>query len=500
VFTLCKYGVDNSVALCGLSFNEKRYNIIAKNAVNEIVFCLDNDSAGKNALERIINKDIKGLKGLTVSIKSFPEDCEHKDVDEFIQSEGIDAFNELPELSIFEHKLEQLKKDVSDTLTKNDLIQLIADEEDYTLKESMSNRLSEVIDISSDAIMKEAQRQTKNETITNYDMLEEMNSFERVVNDWDRNVWSRKSGLLGLNAEKFPIFTKNMDGVQNMFYLVAGDTNIGKSAFMLNMAMDLLDSNEDVFVIFFSVDDSISQLLPRMVALNTDVEINSVSNPKFKIEKNEHLSETEKQKLMIQRNEGVEKLKNISDRFAIKEEAQAKYIEDIEKYIHIYKKIAGAKQLVIMVDNLHRIATKDKLETRQLYMHVSDKLKFWKTEFDVPVIATAEVRKTMGNKRPTGDDIKETKDLQFDADAVILLYSDYFNNPNTKLQCKNEKDLEITEDDDNYMKPIVEMNVVKNKTSAFKKKLYYKFYPELSLYVEASADEIYNLRSTYKAV
>jgi DNA primase catalytic core len=504
VFTLSKYGIDNCVALCGLSFPEIRYKALAKNAVSNIVFCLDNDTAGKNALERIIDKELKNLKGINVTIKTFPEDCEHKDVDEYILAEGVDAFNSLPELTIFQFKIEKLINDPDDIIVKNDLIQLIVQEEDFTKKESMCNVLSEIIGITSEAILKEVNRNARlgkgNELTTTEDMLEEMNCFERVLNDWDRKVWSRTSGLLGLNAKNFPLFTKYMDGVQNMFYLVAGDTNIGKSAFMLNMAMDLINSNDDVFVLFFSVDDSISQLLPRMIALDTELEINTISNPKYKIQHNEDLPEKTRDQMILDRNEGIEKLRKLSDRFAIKEESQAKFIEDIEKYIKIYKKIAGARQLVIFVDNLHRICSKEKMETRQLFTHISNRLKLWKTEYDVPVIATAEIRKTENNKRPKGTDIKETKSLEFDADAVMMLYSDFHTNPNTKLKTPNDKIEDLDEDDDNFNKPIIEMNVVKNKTSAFKKKLYYKFYPEYSLYLECSYDEIGDLRRTFNEV
>jgi DNA primase len=120
VFTLYKHGIDNSVALCGLSFGEDKYKALVRNAVEDIVFCLDNDTAGRNALERILDKDLKGLKGIAVSIKIFPADCEHKDVDDFITAEGIEAFNELAELSVFDFKLKQLDKDVKDVILKND--------------------------------------------------------------------------------------------------------------------------------------------------------------------------------------------------------------------------------------------------------------------------------------------------------------------------------------------------------------------------------------------
>ena len=286
-----------------------------------------------------------------------------------------------------------------------------------------------------------------------------------------------------------------MDGIQNMFYLIAGDTNIGKSALLLNLALSLIESNKDIFVLFFSVDDSISQLLPRMVALDKDIAINTVSNPKWKIEKNESLSQDEKELKLLKRTEGINKLKSISDRFAIKEEYQAKRIEDINKYIQIYKKIAGTKQLVVFVDNLHRISSYKKQEVRELYMGISDSLKRWKTEYDIPVIATAEIKKTYNNKRPVGDDIKEVKDLQFDADAVIMLFSDFYTNNSTSLKFITE---EVLPEGSDVERPIVEMNIIKNKTSSFKKKLYYKFYPEYSTFIEMTREDTEKFQRSFE--
>ncbi len=491
VFTLYKHGIDNVAALCGLSFNETKYKLLLQNSVKEIVFCLDNDEAGKNALSRIIDKDLKKLTGIKAYIKVFPQDCIHKDVDEFINEEGIEAFNALPELSIFEFKLEKLKNNKDDVIIKNDIIQLIVEEEDFTKKESMCKKLSEVIEISTEAIKKEVDRHAKldkgSHLTTSEDIFEELNCFERVVNDWDRKLWSRTGSLLGLDAKRFPQFIKNMDGIQNMFYLIAADTNVGKSALLLNLALDLIESNDDVFVLFFSVDDSISQLLPRMVALDKDIAINTVSNPKFKIQFNDDYPDDIKEKLLLSRTEGINKLKGLSDRFAIKEECQAKRIEDINKYIQIYKKIAGAKQLVVFVDNLHRITSYKKQDTRELYMGISDSLKLWKTEYDIPVIATAELKKTYHNKRPVGDDIKEVKDLQFDADVVALLFSDFYTNKSTSLKFITQ---EVLPEGTDLERPIVEVNIMKNKTSSYKKRLYYKFYPEYSKYVECDYNEI----------
>jgi DNA primase catalytic core len=485
VFTLYKYGIKNVVALCGLSFNEERYKILVKQGITKINFVLDSDSAGKQALTRIIDKDIKGLQGINLFVKEIPSP--YKDVDELLVKEGIAAFKSIKELSIFDWKLALLEKDVENEFLKNDAIKLIVLESDYTIKEKLCQKLAKVLDVSKEAVKKETEKHDLldkgRRLITSEDIQEEDKCFERVLSDWDRSVWNRQGNLLGLKADKFPLFVKKMDGIQNMFYILAGDTNLGKTTLLLNLAMDMLQSNENLFILFFSIDDSLGQLLPRIVSLNTGVPINAIANPKFKIKLREDLSEEEKEKLLRLRGEEIERLKSISDRFAIKEESEAKRIEQLSKYIKIYKKLSEGKQLVVFIDNLHRLTSYKKAETRELFMMISDQLKYWKNQYDIPVIATAELRKTNTVKRPIGDDIKETKDLQFDADFVGLLYNDYYKNPNTTL-----KFVRNVNSEDAYG-PIVELNVIKNKTSSFKSRLYYKFYPEISKFTECTENE-----------
>jgi len=79
--------------------------------------------------------------------------------------------------------------------------------------------------------------------------------------------------------------------------------------------------------------------------------------------------------------------------------------------------------------------------------------------------------------------VHNTKDLQFDADLVGLLYNDYYTNPETALKFV----VDINSPD--AYGPIVELNIVKNKTSDFKSKLYYKFHPKLSKFIECTEPE-----------
>lgn len=482
VWALSLRGIDNVIALCGLGFSDKQYDLLVYNRIKQLCLSLDNDEAGKEAIIRIVEEKLKNKADIEVTIKELDE---AKDPDDYLQSHNTKEFLNLPELTIFDWKLQDLKKNKENEFLKNDLIQLIVNEEDYINTEQMIRDLSDVLEVTFDTLKKEVERNRKlgrgKYLLTSRDILKEKASLENEVNNFESWAWSRGNSLLGLKTG-YPILTKKLDGLQNAFYLLAGDTNIGKSALLLNLTLNLIKNDSEVFVLFFSIDDNVKQILPRLLATTTDLAINTIANPKFKIKYNKELQPEKVEELLKVREKAVNDLKGLANSLAIKEENDIRSIEEMEKYIRIYKEIAGKKQLVVIVDNLHRIKTELRFaSTRETYMYISDTLKRWKTDYDIPVVATAEIKKINSLRRPTGDDIKEVKDLQFDSDLTALLYNDFYLKDDSTLYFVDES---------GESQPIIEMAIIKNKTGGFKGKLYYKFHKDISKIVECSKEEM----------
>lgn len=489
VFTMYKHGIKNVVALCGLGFDKGQYKLLVSQGIRKIVFCLNSDEAGVEAMNRIIDKELKNKVDLSAYIKELPK--EFKDVDELLNSNGREAFDTLPEYSVFDWKLQKLVSEDPDEFLKNDLINLIVLEQDYTEKELLIKKLADKLEIDFNAVRREVERNEKYGSgrylITSGDVLEEQNSFEKELNSWEQIVWTRKRELLGLPVADMPIMTKMFDGIQNMLYLIAADTNVGKSATLLNLAEGLLKANDDIFILLFSIDDNVSQMIPRMAALKSEIQINTVSNPKFKIEKNNGLTSDEINRLLRLREATMEEMRRRSSRFAIKDQSDIRNLEQMEKYIRIYKSIATGKQLIVMVDNIHRIKIGKKLNTStEQFIHLSNTLKDWKDSYQIPVVVTAEIKKIHEVRKPRADDIREAKNLQYDSDVTVLLYTDFYKETG-KVKLEHF-------DGDGYGKPVVEFKVIKNKTSGFKGNLYYKLFPEYSKLVECTREEMDKFR------
>ena len=63
-----------------------------------------------------------------------------------------------------------------------------------------------------------------------------------------------------------PTIAKASLGLMDGMYIWAADPNVGKTGILIHLAMDLLVSNPNAKVLFYSADDSATKLLKRMIA------------------------------------------------------------------------------------------------------------------------------------------------------------------------------------------------------------------------------------------
>ena len=107
-----------------------------------------------------------------------------------------------------------------------------------------------------------------------------------------------------------------------------------------------------------------------------------------------------------------------------------------------------------------------------------------------------EIRKLMntgGSKRPQLADIAESKQMEFDNNMIGMIYNDlHAKRQNSEIIWMEDKDGVPVK------KPIVEIDIQKNKITDFKGTLYYKFAPERSVFYECREDEVDESRGVYK--
>ncbi len=280
----------------------------------------------------------------------------------------------------------------------------------------------------------------------------------------------------------FNFYDQRMENVQPGLHLVGGISNIGKTAWMTQVALRLAEMNPSLFVLYASIDDDLLSTIPRVVANLGSVPINQVKNPMKYIHETS-LSQDEKDKLWARRQLGNKRLLKLAkNNLAIIDINDVSKMHEIEKEIHIFQEVTG-KTVCLFLDNFHKVRMDGIKDTRERFTHASEELKRITSQNGMITFATVELRKLGHDGRPCVEDIKESVDIGYDAQTVHLLHQDFHSkNGTTELKFMDGrlpgKEL-----------PILEVAVVKNKISGYKGRIYYKFFPDYMHFDECDAYE-----------
>lgn len=310
------------------------------------------------------------------------------------------------------------------------------------------------------------------------------NKMRNRIKEMDEYSWAR--GEMGGLDWGFEQMNTAFEGLNPGVTLIGGQSNIGKSGFMMQLAQQIAYANQTVtdkkpkkaFVLFFSLDDNFNELAPRFIAIDQKIPINVVRSPK---KHQDHVQHMERREIGLKRFEGLTNHFSMSD---ANDGTDLEYIEaTVEQYAFELSKIDPAYQLVVFIDNFHDVTVKTikfGSDTSGKYDHIADKLSHLATKFDCPIICSAEFRKLNGNRRPVLDDIRESVKIVYEAKAIMLCYNEVGLRGQQAQICWKRGD-----STDNQ--PIFEVKIGKNKFSSFKGRIFYEFVPEMSYFREVPA-------------
>jgi replicative DNA helicase len=278
----------------------------------------------------------------------------------------------------------------------------------------------------------------------------------------------------GYSLQNFPELTKAIDGIQPGFYVIGSETNVGKTALLINVLLDVLDSNSDIRVLYFSLDDSISKILNRLYANISGIELMEID--KRQSENSYFIINEEKIPAAELQRQAVEKILQLyhNKRLDILGNCDIKAIRKV-----IEESLAINKKMVIFLDGLNYldIGNFGGLEREE---RLAGTIKQIVARHDIPIITTAEVRKDPATKyrddrskerRLTLSDISGSKRLIYLADTVLL------------LEPENEYDFF----DPGQRDPILKVSFAKNKLSYFRGSIQLRFIKYKARMVEVMA-------------
>jgi len=318
------------------------------------------------------------------------------------------------------------------------------------------------------------------ETSTSYNLTEFIE--RKMIRDYERI-----SSIIGYRLNRNYLLERVIGGVQSGLTLIGGRSNSGKSTLLNNLIVDLLESNKDIFILSFSLDDTISETLNTMQSVFSEGGLSRVDckTPKlledqtrsvYRFGKNVNKNATE---LYIK---SINELKKYSDKnlkiFDMETIQSFHQFEDMLKHkINKHKN----KKLVVTLDGMLNLdVSKNSIggDVNSEHTLRANLLKQIADVYNVPLIATTELRKnnTQSTKfqEPTKDQILYTSKYNYNAKAILLIsHNDEFGLEENLVANK--------------------LIIAKNKFTEKKAPLYYRFFRKQGYCIFDESDIVENM-------
>lgn len=289
-----------------------------------------------------------------------------------------------------------------------------------------------------------------------------------TLDSFETNAWQAKN--VGIKTGYTSIDKAFEGGLFPGFIVIAGDSNLGKSAFITDLAWGVVENNNDVYVMDFSLDDAMPDKLSRVVASSGKLIMNAVKTP---------LNYMNYPLMLVRRKNSILNLRKHVDRYRAYDAAFSTFIEDIQKEIEdklIYFDANGIdKKLVVFIDNFHdlNIANQPNLQDKAKYDYLAQWCSDLAIKHNITLVCSAELKKLNGNRRPILDDIREAVKIKYEAKAVLLVYNE--------VHYKGDgADIYFMKQGNQFKQPIFEVHFAKNKFGTYKGRTFFEFYPEMA--------------------
>lgn len=298
---------------------------------------------------------------------------------------------------------------------------------------------------------------------------------------------ARNRGI-GYQCPNFPIFNAKMEGLESGMYLVAGESNHGKSGLLLSLAWDYMaHENNHLYLVYFALDDTADDIYPRVIGMNQDIPISVSSKPTLYERKRDMGDDNVAlyNSWLTRGQAGIDQLLDVGEKFTLLDGTDISCGEDILERCKDIKALVRTEDrqanIIVAIDSGMDIEWRDKKfkSEKELNDYTARQLKKWAVEIlDCPLFVTLHLRKIEQNRRPTVADIKESGRWVYEASWLGLVHNDVSRNKQSAAICVRDEQGEVI--------PVIELNWAKNKKSSFKGTTYQTFITNHSLVKECT--------------
>ena len=233
----------------------------------------------------------------------------------------------------------------------------------------------------------------------------------KVADVMEANDKKPDSGVLGV-ATGFIDLDNGLKGLQNgNLVIVAGRPSMGKTAFSVNICEHVSLNAGPVAI--FSMEMQAEELGQRILSSQAGVEFKKIKQPWV-------MDDADWPKVTLALGKTQDAKLFIDDDCSLS-------IDDIRsKCMRLQSKLGENGLKLIMVDYIQLMQANGENRTVQIGK-ISRGLKRLAKEFNVPVLALSQLNRSLekrANRRPLMSDLRESGDIEQDADIILFLYRD----------------------------------------------------------------------------
>lgn len=281
---------------------------------------------------------------------------------------------------------------------------------DYTLKRKLYTLANEVRDPDKSGKELAELAEEKIFELREKTSTSEFTKLNEIVLDVYQHIEDVSSGKVerGLRTG-FTKLDEIIGGLRKQEYILLGARpSIGKTALAINIAEDLLI--RDKHIAFFSYEMSKEQLIERLLKSMSLVE----TGYKRKISEKEWKKLTNAANYLTNKNLFIDDDPN-------------KSVMDMQSMCRKLKRQEGLD--LVIIDYLQKIKSTHNGSKREQLEQVSNDIKNMAKILNVPVIVVSSLSRAgemRTNKMPIMSDLRETGQLEFDADVIMFLHREYY--------------------------------------------------------------------------
>ena len=391
--------IDAEQSVLGAMFLSKTALEKAVESLNKDMFYLD---AHKKIFEVMKNLDDKKVP---IDITTVTNEFEEKKL--LNQIGGVAYLTEIVNVVPTAANVDQYIKIIEDKYLRRNLIE--AGTEITDLGFSSPDDIGEVLDEAEKKIFDVVKNRRGSEFKTIQDVL-----FKAQA-DLEK-LSSMKNEITGVPTGYYDIDKLTSGFHDNELIIIAARPAMGKTAFALNMAVNMA-VNAKKSVALFNMEMGAEQLITRMLASVGQIESSKLRTGRLEHQDwkrvNEAISRLADTRIFIDDTPGmtVSEMRAKCRRLANSEDGLDIVIIDYLQLISGSARYAGQRQ--------------------QEVSEISRSLKTMAMELGIPVIALAQLSRSVEgreDKRPLLSDLRESGSIEQDADIVAFLYrDDYYN-------------------------------------------------------------------------